>query len=951
MNGPLTSGPSGKAVVSDEVLGAWRNVEATWDLAEEYACGRCGPWPFDKANKDALLKRLGKFDRQVETLVELKALRRPEAEALGLEFKFLLEQIQLMTALDLRKGWPRGKKPTQKELKRAEQRLADLEAISKVDKPHKQVIDYVIDEAERTARDLTWLHILPDSYETHRMRNTLAANLRAWGRKLRKVPTRVSPALTEDKDWRTLVALLTGDDSNPYERSEAPEQPKLTYSQAVAIIEKLGERKVLRPAEIKAMRRVLEFFSDGDVSPFEGDADGLFDAGSEGLFDPGSDDLFDPEAGGLLDPEAEGLLDPAAGGGSDVGETYVSLEEHVSLWYRDVIKILGELGAQKSIPRDFAKIVRDAVEQDMSRYSGLSSFSPWRWRLFTNLSFAESEADHPNTEGAKKVRAAIGKIESLPAGDMTKLSSSEHWKKIVAAQRRASSLASRIWRVSRLERKRVRESFEALDKSISALVDQGLITRAEAAILHVQRRAFTTVLDYGGGYSFLSDEGFLWEFDACNRLARRAGYVEKLLSLRRPDWRVVRRVLVMARADIYWLEQAMDRSGSRGSGPQIKEVLRQMKRICSEARIGAASLEARLPVIGNDLVRTYRWRRITNAWRDLQAFSTWDDERRVLNSMGNIRMLGRVRNAICNVESLRSADLLSEPEAEMLKKDFQVFLYVVRYHYSWGIGMIVSDGYEPAFPAYEDRWDTLAKRLDLLERICDSDRIRLGVVGKLLYMAEAEANAPLERRFGDKGTNEEICRGRHLKRQMIVIIAGLRERLKRPASPLKTNRKWMEIVNLCSTAAPRIAQGVSTMQRRELRIGLAHAGAEAYRLYAIGALNSHELKIATLEMAHLREALTFLPPTDFGNGYHVSRAEGPFSDDIVDFHHFRKSRPMNKLTDPSLAKILAATLEMDLKLMERSDVPPRLMRWKHDAFNDAVKSIKAMLTKINSRDN
>ena len=912
-------GMGGNAALRDEVVKAWRTVDETWDLASEYACGRCGPWPFDKAHKDALLKRLGRFDRQVEALVELKELRRPEAGALRLEFEFLLEQIQLMTAFDLRKGWPRDYKLDPKELKRTEQWLADLDAISKVDRPHRQIIDYVIDEAEMKAHNLAWWHILEDSYETHQRRETLATKLRAYGRKLRNIPTRVSPVLTEDKDWRTLVGVLANDDRDPYESSGARERTKLTYDQAIAIIEKLGERKVLRSPEIKAMRRVLGSFSDGDISPFEGDPEGLFDLESSG--------------GGAAGAETETCVN------------------HVGLWYRGVIKMLGELGAQKSIPRGFGKIVRDTIEQDMCRYHGLSSLSSWRWRLFTNCSSTESVSVHPNTEGDKKVRAAIGKIDSLPAGDMTKLSSSEHWKRIVAAQRQASSLASRIWRVSRLERRRVKESFESLDKSISALVDQRLVTKAEAAILQVQRRAFITVLDYGGGYSFFRDEGFLWEFDACSRLARRAGYIEKLTSLRRPDWRVVRRVLVMARADIYRVEQAMDESGSHGSGPQIKEVPRQVKRIGDAARIGVAGLEARLPVSGNDLARTCRWQQITNAWRDLQAFSTWDDEHRVLNGMGNMRMLGRVRNAIRNIEKLRTARRLSEPEAEMLKEDFKVFLYVVRYHYSWGIGMIVSDGYRPAFPAYEDNWDTLAKRLGLLEKICDSDRIRLDVVGKLLYMAEAEAKAPLKRRFGNKGTEEQIRRGRYLKRQMIEIIARLRERLKRPASPLKTNRQWMEIVNLCSTAATRITQGVSTMQRRELRIRLAHAGTEAYRLYAIGALNSYELEIATWEMTHLRQALTFLPPTDFGKGFYVSRAEGPFSDDIVDFHHFRKSQPMNKLTDPSLAKILRAALEMDLKLMERSNVPPRLKKWKHEAFHDAVKSIKDMLAKIKSRTN
>ena len=59
---------------------------------------------------------------------------------------------------------------------------------------------------------------------------------------------------------------------------------------------------------------------------------------------------------------------------------------------------------------------------------------------------------------------------------------------------------------------------------------------------------------------------------------------------------------------------------------------------------------------------------------------------------------------------------------------------------------------------------------------------------------------------------------------------------------------------------------------------------------------------------------------------------------------------MNGWTDPAVMKILQATLEMDLTLMERSDVPPRLI-WKYDSFNDAVKSIKAMLAKIKSSNN
>jgi hypothetical protein len=904
MKGRLASGPGVDSGLRDEVVEAWRVVDETWNLGSEYAWGRCGLWPFDKVNKDALLKRLGQFDRQVATLVKLKALRQIEADALCLEFEFLHEQIQLVTAFDLREGYSRDKKPSPKELKRVEEWLADLEAIRKVDKPHREIIDYVIDEAEMKAHDLTWCPISVSSYATHQRREMLAAKLRAYGRKLRKIPTRTSPALTEDKDWRILVQVL-----DPDYDADSAKRPKLGQSQAVAIVEKLGKQKVLIALEVRSMRRVLQSFSDRSLQPFED----------------------------------EGLYDAGAGGGGDYDlEMFVDYEEQ---WFKGIIKLLGELRTQKSIPRSFGKIVRDTVELDMCRYGALSPFSSCRWRLFGNSTSRSLKEGRLGFERDKKIETALGKIDSLSSGDMTALASSDHWKRIVAAQTQAASLAGRIWRVSRMQRRRLRELFVPLDKSIAALVEQRLLTKAEAAILQRQRMAFVAVLDYDGDYWLTSTEGMAWEFDACSRLARRAGLIEKLTSLRRSDWRVVRRVLVMTRGDIDRVAEAIDAFEENSIGPQVKEVLRRMKGIVDSARGAVARLGKRLPVTGEKLAQTHRWKQVTDFWRDVQALSAWDTHQRVLNGMGNMMMLGRGSNALSNVETLRSAKLLSDVEAELLKEDLKVFLKIVRSQYYWGIGMISCDGLWSPYPDYSDNWKSLVKRIELLEKLCSADRTRTDVVTMLLYMVEVEVDMSAGQSVGPKVTQEDVDWECDLRRQMIEAIAKLRARLKRPASPLKTNRKWADIVNLCTSTATAITEGIPTMQHRALRIRLAQAGIDAYQLYATGALNSLELRMAIHEIMHLRQALTFLPPTDFGKGFHMSQAPGWFTGDIIDCQDIRRTRTMSQRTDPSLAKILRATLEMDLTIMERSHVPPRLEKLKYDWFNDSVKSIKAMLAK------
>jgi hypothetical protein len=233
----------------------------------------------------------------------------------------------------------------------------------------------------------------------------------------------------------------------------------------------------------------------------------------------------------------------------------------------------------------------------------------------------------------------------------------------------------------------------------------------------------------------------------------------------------------------------------------------------------------------------------------------------------------------------------------------------------------------------------------LLEKLCSADRTRTDVVTMLLYMVEVEVDMSAGQSVGPKVTQEDVDWECDLRRQMIEAIAKLRARLKRPASPLKTNRKWADIVNLCTSTATAITEGIPTMQHRALRIRLAQAGIDAYQLYATGALNSLELRMAIHEIMHLRQALTFLPPTDFGKGFHMSQAPGWFTGDIIDCQDIRRTRTMSQRTDPSLAKILRATLEMDLTIMERSHVPPRLEKLKYDWFNDSVKSIKAMLAK------
>jgi hypothetical protein len=583
---------------------AWRGLDAAWEHGADYAFGRHGPRPFDKATKDAVLKQTEQFDLHAATLERLGEIKNIEADALRLEWDFIQERIELLPAADLRIGVPRYDLNCQLYAEDAKALLPHMNALIEADEVNQQVAQIMLLYA---AGPVSALADDPEdvSYAVHAEGRVVHDKLLAAYLKLESRTVIQAARLNSHEAWKTAMGiirdevlwspndyscyqLLDPDETQEPEKQDEPEEPAGLFDPSGTEGSDKSGDAVEGEFFLKIDGEFVQVeWDEAFKSEFYVKIDGKFVraklADGAGLFDPDGPGVDVPEEDG--DNALEGLFKPASKypkyikkmeqAGKELDELrrkgaicdaelkalqkvlqmatfsekeYVDkhsrsfdLDYDLRMAKRDPwVIVLGKLAAQKSIPRCLQARILAAAKSKINLESGKSDSFRTVYPYKSGLSMRS------NTDIADMMSKSLRSIRTLPLSESGELLKSEHWARITGAYRQIDEIAKRKWDITYHDIRRVRKLIESLGQSISSLAGQGLLSEAEAGILSAERQAMLRVVRYQQDYSC----GILEQGAACNRMSRRLESLSRLALLDRLDWRVADYVLPGVEGDL-----------------------------------------------------------------------------------------------------------------------------------------------------------------------------------------------------------------------------------------------------------------------------------------------------------------------------------------------------------------------------------------------------------------
>ena len=877
---------------------AWRDLDSVWRDGADYAFGRHGPWPFDKAAKDAALKQTEQFDTHVAILERLGELKNIEADALRLEWDFIQEQIELTPAADLREGQPEYETFRRKAVKRARVLLSHLNALCESEAPNQQVARVLLKRAS-----LLYSYLLGEperiSHRLYQEAQASAESLREPYRKLKSGARRQGSGLDKHAAWKAVSKILAPAvglrDADASEGEllgvEDPGRQKRLIAQARKGINSLLAQKAIGNAEAKALRWMLLAVAENE---------------------------------------------------SDSGPGILSLDfdyrSHETIKSEKWVALLGQLAGQKSMLRPVSMILLPLVEAkadpgaDDWRTMAICPTYPYRPRV--KLSYS--------SDAWKEIRRSFADIRELPLKDSHELLESDDWKKIVRAHLEGPEITGRMLFDSRLAVRRVGELFGPLDKSISSLARRGLLTEIEAKILLDHRQYIRETLQY-------ELEDFPSSVVACNRILRRTELLKKLAMLDRLDWRVADYILPAVESDLAILDELPRASGFYVNQPRDRTRVKMLAvRGVSEEVL--KKIRAKQAVRGKTLAQTNEWRALARAWREAQANASLELDQIVSSRFGAQRLVGRLKDAAWDIEGLRRAGLLSDTEAELLNADMRGFIELIALHPTWDEPP--STCYDAGFPPIDkDRWTALQKRMGLLEKLVDSPRLRPEVVAKLLYVLENDIALPAEWRLNGVATKAQKDQAVQTQKAAAELVAKMRKRLQVQDAELAENVKWRGIVKACSLSVQAMKIRMTFRERRDIQGRLDQAALDAYLLYAQGVLTAKEMLVIGVEIDNSRNRLGCSRPTDFASGVYVPLA----------CHGFRLHREeemrrpaydnmlSGELPDREVLKLVAESMDADIGILTSGLFSVYCDRFSIDEFPEQAGAMKAMLAKIRDK--
>jgi hypothetical protein len=931
------------------IAAAWRDLDAVWEHGSDYAFGRHGIWPFDKAGKDAVLKKTEQFDACVATLERLGEIRSIEADALGLEWDFIQEQIELLPAADLRKGYPEDNAHRQVAIKKAGELLSHLTAVVKAKAVSQQVVQVVHRHVVALAASL--------KYDYGQTSGQLAGQARIAADKL-------------------LASCLKLESRTAVESLELESHPGWDYIEKIAMygdMDYVWDRDV-KDSRIVAVDKDLKFSYAEDARRERrllGWAKGqLGELAERRLICPAQRDalLWMLPALPVVDEKKDrdvDLFSPQAYENSPEADRWVGL--------------FAELADQKSMLSPLHPILMSAMETRInlaaSRDLGLCLVHPGRYR------FVIGDSGHYSLANRKKMRQALAAVRKTPLADGAKLLETDEWGGILRAYAETSALARRPWLISFLDRRRIGELFEPLDRSISSLVAKGFLTKPEAEFLRDRRRFMLDIARYDE--DAFDTSGI--QTAACNRLWRRVKLLDKLAMLDRTDWRIADYIFPAVEGDISLLDD-LEEDFKWGKGPSEYDILldespleKELKvwtdgegriykaddfdhmgrhestvekmiilRDASRAVLG--KIRARQTIIPKDLAETNEWRALNETWRDAQAITISGSSSYSLTRFGLVRLVGRLADSIRGVENLRRSELLSDAEAGLLSSDLKLFIQAAEYHDPWEESQSTADTL--FFPMYKERWPAFGERVALLAKLVESPTLRPEIVSKIIYSLEGDVALRSMWRHVRKTSPAEKKQIAQAKKSARKLIGKMRKRLRRRDSSLADSAEWRRISEAFSQAADAAGARTTFRKREDIRFKLEQAFTDIYLLYAQGMLTRREVRFVEGEIAEARARLVYSPPADFGNGLYMNAmshfVDSHPCDEVMGRAYTCELEDMfgRKPPGPEILKVITLSLEADIRILENRPLPYCCDEHEPEGFVEQTAKLKAVLAKV-----
>jgi hypothetical protein len=946
---PIDKSPDSSATLTDAdqrkqlIANAWRDLDAAWSHGADYAFGRHGFWPFDKAAKTASLKQTEQFDVHVAVLERFGALKGIEADALRLEWDFIQEEIEFLPAADLRKGYPKSNACRRADIKAAGELLGHLGALIKARTVRQPVVGMIHHDTLRLVRNLR----RTNGHTSHRLNlqaRGIAEELFDAGLKLESRTIAKGDKLEKHAAWKHIQGIirfdnyfLGGSRLDVKDGVIGPDKDDGDYS-------KLKERKKLR--------RLVAWAS--------GQFDGML---KQGVLDPAEANTLRSM---LPTVKSEDQINAAKQSGDLKPVEWVNL-----IW---------ALSGRKSMLRPLHPVLLSAMEARVNmavgRGLGLCLVHP---RMYGPDTGGYSLADR------KQMRTALRAVKEMPLLDSSKLLENTDWKKIAKAHQEASALGERVWIISSLDRRRIEELFEPLDKSILSLAASGLLVETEAEMLRGHRRF---MLQVARDRENRFPESVI-QAAVCNRLSRRADLLGKLAMLDRPDWRIADYVLPAVEGDMAvldYLEKDFKRGGEpsefdSGLGDESplekelktwtdskgrtyraedfddmgrhKSTIDKIIAIREAAGAVVKKIRAKQTVDRKDLAQTHQWRTLTETWRDAQAMSGWSPEAYTSSRFGAQRLRGRLTDALWDIESLRRAELLSDAEAGLLRSDLELFIDASDHRLPLEEPRFICYGSgTPRFPLYTERWTALQKRVVLLEKLADSPQIKPEVIAKVIYSLKKDVELPSLWRQGKKLTPVEKKQIDQTRKTARKLIDKIRKRLRPDDSALSGSDKWLRIVQAFSHAHRAVRTGTDFQGRMAIQAKLDQALLDAYLLYAQGMLTRKESLVVETEIANANHRLVYCPPTDFANGIYMNALAGVYvghrCDEVISRVYPYKLKEMlpRKAPGREVLEIMARSLETDIWILKNRRLPYCCAEHDPEEFVEQTDKVKAILAEI-----
>lgn len=230
----------------------------------------------------------------------------------------------------------------------------------------------------------------------------------------------------------------------------------------------------------------------------------------------------------------------------------------------------------------------------------------------------------------------------------------------------------------------------------------------------------------------------------------------------------------------------VDAHAAARSGPRWRRVLAAAG-LCLLASCGfgpagrepasAAPAAAAGGAATDDLRQDARWKQLSSAWQEASEIASGKRGAYPFDQAGQKRVLASLAKAAANVDALRKAGLLSEPEAGLLKKELDVL--VVGVQSKRPTEMKLATCYKPMMvqPARESL-DRLAERLPVIEKLVESRTLHPAAVSRVLGAIEADLATLKDDQQVSRLTPDQQAKAEETRKTVAEQVAKLTERLK-----------------------------------------------------------------------------------------------------------------------------------------------------------------------------